>query len=336
MNNAKKIVCSVFGILSIVILSSCNNGGSSPSGPETPSGPTIIIEKDSPNAVAPPCGSAEAVCGSITDGLISASQLQDDGIPTVLLKAGNYDAEANYPIHIRFPVRLKSEEDEQASIAFEKDGILLEVNASNVTLEGIVLNQGGIRLGENSGLTIRRSRIFWSQAILSGAPVVNTSYEDGVSVNIEDCDLYGSIVADTLTITNTKIAGNVLQPYYQGESSLIKNCEIDGFIQLAGGPGELRENQIIASGQAVQLYSTAKARLYDNTITSGNSALFVRDDEGEAFISGNRFNTTTSGATAIECLYSGTVTTDGTNRLLNPNVWLKCNGLPSAPGSNSF
>jgi hypothetical protein len=103
----------IFGLLVMMLAGSCGGDGDSPTSPDPTS--VVIVDKHNANATSPPCGTTDAVCGSITDGLTSAALLQV-AIPTVLVKPGTYDAEPTYPLHIHIPVILKSEKNRGATI----------------------------------------------------------------------------------------------------------------------------------------------------------------------------------------------------------------------------
>jgi hypothetical protein len=129
----------------------------------------IIVDNQNPHAVRPPCGTTTAVCGTITDGLLSAREFRN-GVPTVLVKPGTYNMEPNYPIQIATPVFLKSEKpfgaiireptgsqsyiDYASSSAFE-----INIRSAGVTIEGFTIINGKIHVVERGNATISESRV---------------------------------------------------------------------------------------------------------------------------------------------------------------------------------
>jgi len=162
-------------LLFVSLVCGCSNDHSQPTTPSA-STVTILVDRNNPNAVAAPCGSTDAVCASITDGLRSAEQVRD-GIPTIVVKPGIYDAEPAYPIKITFPVILKSDTAMLTNYAIsgetppvtlmipaETDGMLIMSN--DVTIEGLLFDYGGstrhptaIQVADRGHLTMRSTQI---------------------------------------------------------------------------------------------------------------------------------------------------------------------------------
>lgn len=156
-------------LMSVLLTEGCDHDDSQPATPVL-STETILVDRNDPKAVAAPCGSTNAVCASITDGLRSAALVRD-GIPMVFIKAGTYDAEPAYPIQVSSPVMLKAEPVVSGQswpvtlvIPTNSDGML--ITAADVTLDGLLIESGAeysmptaIQIAESGRLTMRNTQL---------------------------------------------------------------------------------------------------------------------------------------------------------------------------------
>lgn len=213
-------VVLIVGLLSMLFLGSCTDNPTNPS-----SDVVIIVDNQNPNTVRPPCGTEDAVCGTITDGLLSAARSKT-GIPTILVKSGTYDAEPSYPIQIHIPVILKAEQAREVVISSSR------VTASDVTIEGVRIVSIGVDGGDvtlkntsvkGGGLSVRKQ----GNIIVQNSRIeVGSMYVDeGGTAIIEESELYGKIRSDgCVTLNNSTIYRGCL--YVNSGQVIMKNSTL--------------------------------------------------------------------------------------------------------------
>jgi len=201
------------------VTAGCHPDHSQPTSPQV-STVTILVDRNDPNAVTAPCGSAEAVCASITDGLRSAMQVSD-GIPTIVIKPGTYDAEPAYPIEVVFPVILKSEfvsltnhdvsgEAPPVTLVIPADTDGMLITSPDVTIEGVLLDNGGrtaIQIADGGRLTMRNSHIRYRSG--GGYTIVKVAEQSHVVIEWSTLGYGGIHSAGRLTICDSLVQAEI-------------------------------------------------------------------------------------------------------------------------------
>jgi len=366
------------GLLSMLFFGSCTDESNSPTDPpsgDPPSGVVIIVDKDHVNAVPAPCGTEDAVCESITDGLFSAAMSQN-GIPTVLVRPGIYDKEPAYPIQIPVPVVLKAEQVHEAIIA--PDGAFV-IAASNVTVEGFkIVSQSfeAVKILEGGHATLKNIYMEKPNQQLSYRRCSSVVINKGATAVIERSELYGEVASEgILTVNDSVISayGSIICSSYgsieiDGRDTLdnatlgilnnntlygkvevyqglkveqkieLKGNTVYGVVDISGGKVNLDGNTFT---EGISVNTDATINLSNNLIHNrknyfGHRQALDLGNPSTASISSNRFDSDVDGIDIITCGETTPIKSDGTNRLLNPNCWIVCDGLPFAPGSDPF
>jgi hypothetical protein len=364
-------VVIIVGLLSMLFFESCTDESNSPTEPssESPSDTEIIVNESTPtptprpvsdvviivdknhaNAVTAPCGTEDAVCQSITDGIFSATMYQD-GVPTVLVRPGIYDQEPTYPIQVRVPVILKAERAHEAIIASALDGALT-IAASDVMVEGITIlshawyASGIIAVSTGGHVTLSNVRLEIDVEPESTC-VRSVAVDKGAIAIIEFSELHSMIRSHGSLIMNDSILSQAYNcpeglVIHGGLAVVNNNTLYDLYVSDGATAIEFKRNMVskrseIYIKQAILEGNTfaeglqvSGGTLNDNLINNGLSLGMT------AFLSRNRFDSKVDGITLLECPEEATIQTDETNRLLNPNCWIACDGLPLAPGSDPF
>ena len=358
----------VIGLLSTLFFGSCADDSSNPSesSGNLPSEVTIIVDKNHANAGPAPCGTEDAVCESITAGLFSAAMVQD-GIPTILIKAGSYDKEPAHPIQILMPVILKAELAHEVVIGPDAAFV---ISTPDVTLEGLTiasLSFEVIQIQARGYATLKDIHVEQPKQDISFGRCSSVKIQNGASAVIERSKLYGIITSEGLLVVNDSIVSSICSSgslhiksndvfddttictlnnntfsgdvgvnigWEGGAKVEFRGNTIDGHADIRGGEAILERNTI-TEGICV---SEATLNLTDNIIHNWKyqqrNALWL--EYSSATISRNRFGSEFDGGNIIACGESATIQSDGTNTLLNPNCWVDCDGLPLIPAEETF
>ena len=208
----KAIQLCISGILALCLCAGCQSDGDDDS-PVFPK-PTyelnnveIIVDKQNPNVAPPPCGTEGSVCGTITDGLLSAAYHQD-GVPTILVKSGIYNQEPAYPLQITLPVFLKSEKTLGATILASDTYSSIEVLSAGVSLKGFSIKGGSVRVVEDGSVTIKESYIEGENSNPMCGEVIDV-FDEG-KAEIENSEIRGTIGAygNLITLKNNTISSD--------------------------------------------------------------------------------------------------------------------------------
>ena len=265
------------GIFILLVTGGCNSdSGQSNHNPTNPSDTVIIVDKHNPNAVRPPCGTEDAVCGTVTDGILSAARL-GVGIPTILIKSGIYDAEPHYPVQIPMAVNIEAERAGEATISGPSRSSLifetLSLSASNITLKDIKI------VSE----TERIINVVGENVLLKGLIVEGGPYSE-----------VGIYVEGTVSVQNSQTTAGI--EIDKKGIAIIEECELDdgaysaGYLTLKNSV--IHEGLSASSGKTVIKNSTLYDGVYQYEAQIELSDTIIYGDietwEGEAVFKNNR------------------------------------------------
>ncbi len=283
-------------VLSICLVILVLSGGCHQHNPTEPDPyKVILVDTKNPTALSPPCGTVEAVCGTITDGLISAALLQV-ATPTILVKSGIYDREPVYPLQLDFPVTLKSEDKYGASLISATTALV--VTSSEVRIEGfqitadgrdkttaIEVNGGKVVLIETQ--IISHSLRGWSSG--EGLLAIGVTIDNGgyVSLNNNQITANGigvKVFNGMAEFDKSHIAAEVR--VFSGGHAKFEHNEIDSNVWVLGGEITLIDNVVTGcwGNPAISIIQGGYGTLRGNTI---DGSIAVDDDGTEIILTDN-------------------------------------------------